>query len=75
MGVLKAMSFSVVWVKSIFLLGKYLSCRARLPKGPGKSSSDKIINYDEPEVALGKQNERAACPKDKLEFKFFLRAL
>ena len=23
------------------------------------------------EVALGKQNVRAACPKDKLEFKFF----
>ena len=43
---------------------------AHLPKGPGKSSSNKINNYDEPEVALGKQNERAACPKDKLEFKF-----
>ena len=23
------------------------------------------------QVALGKQNERAACPKDKKEFKFF----
>ena len=25
------------------------------------------------EMALGKQNLRAACPKDKLKFKLFLR--
>ena len=40
-------------------------------KGLGKSSSNKIIYWDEQEVALGKQNKRAACPKDKLEFTFF----
>ena len=36
-----------------------------------KSSSDKIINWEEQEVALGKRNARSAWPKDKLEFKFF----
>lgn len=41
-------------------------------KGPDNSSSNKIINCDGQEVALGGQNERAAaCPKDKLEFEFF----
>ena len=45
-------------------------------KDLGKSSSNKIINWDDQEVALGKQNVRAACPKDKLEFKiFFFQAL
>ena len=33
-------------------------------KGPGKPSSKKIIHQDNQEVALGKQNVRAACPKD-----------
>ena len=37
----------------------------------GKSSSNKIINWEEQEVALGKWNARSARPKDKLEFKFF----
>ena len=36
-------------------------------KGPGKQSSNKIINQDEKEVALGKKNGRAACPKDMLK--------
>ena len=45
-----------------------------MSKGPGKSSSNKIINYDEHEVSQGKQNERTAYPKNKLEFTFF-RAL
>ena len=40
-------------------------------KAPSKSSSNKIINLDEQEMAVGKQNKRAACPKDKLEFTFF----
>lgn len=39
-------------------------------KGPGNPSSDKIINKDKQEVALGKQNARAACLKDMLEFQF-----
>ena len=38
-------------------------------KSPGKSSMNKIINYYEQEVALG----RAACPKNKLELKAFFR--
>ena len=37
---------------------------------PGKSSANIIINWDEQEVAFGKQNLRAANPKDKLELKF-----
>ena len=41
-------------------------------KGPDNSTSNKIINFDEQRVALGKQNVKAAYPKDKLEFKFFL---
>ena len=40
-------------------------------KGLDKSSSDKIINWEEQEVAPGKRNARSARPKDKLEFKFF----
>ena len=39
-------------------------------KGPGNPSSNKTINKDEQEVALGKQNVRAACLKDVLEFQF-----
>ena len=39
-------------------------------KGPGKSSSNKIIIQDEQEMVLGKRNVKAACPKDRLEFKF-----
>ena len=38
---------------------------------PGKSSSNKIINEDEQEVALGKQNVRAPRPKVKLDVIFF----
>lgn len=33
-------------------------------KGPGKQSSNEIINQDGKEMALGKENGRAACPKD-----------
>ena len=40
-------------------------------KRQSQSSSNKIINEDQQEVALGKQNMTAACPKDKLEFKSF----
>ena len=40
------------------------------------SSSDQWkVPYDEQEVALDKQNVRAACPKDKLAFEFFFQAL
>ena len=46
-----------------------------MSKGSGKSTSNKIINQDQQEVASGKQNMRAACQKDKLEIKFFFRAL
>ena len=41
-------------------------------KGLGKSPINYIINKDKQEVVSGKQNVRAACPKDKLEFKIFL---
>ena len=40
-----------------------------MSKGSGKSTSNKIINQDQQEVASGKQNMRAACQKGKLEFK------
>lgn len=40
-------------------------------KGLSKSSSNKIIDKDKQEVATGKQDMWAACPKDKLEFKLF----
>ena len=40
-------------------------------KGLSKSSSNKIIDEDKQEMATGKQNKWAACPKDKLEFKLF----
>ena len=42
-----------------------------MSKDLGMSSSNKIINEDDQEVAFGKWNVRAACPKDKLEFKVF----
>ena len=45
-----------------------------MSKGSGKSTSNKIINQDQQEVASGKQNMRAACQKDNMEIKFF-RAL
>ena len=38
-------------------------------KGPSKSSSNKIIKTSK--QAPDKQNVRAACPQDMLEFKFF----
>ena len=44
-----------------------------MSKHPGKSSSNKLINEDEQEVALGKQNVRALCAKVKLDVKFFSR--
>ena len=43
-------------------------------KGPRKLSSNKI-NQDEKVVASSKQHVRAACPKDKLEFKLFFECL
>ena len=39
------------------------------------STSYPLINKEEHEVSVGKQNARAACPKNKLEFKFFLALL
>ena len=44
-------------------------------KGLGKSSSNKVINQEEQEVAPGNQNLRAAYPKHKLESKFFFPTL
>ena len=41
---------------------------------PNEQESNEVFNWAKQKVALGKQNVRAACPKDKLEFKFF-RAL
>ena len=32
---------------------------------------NKIINLEKQELALGNQNVRAVCLRDKLEFKFF----
>ena len=43
-------------------------------KAPGKSSFNKIINYDEQEFTPGKQNVRDACPKDKVEFNVFFES-
>lgn len=40
-------------------------------RGLNNVPSNKIISEDKQEVALGWQNVRAACPKDKLEFQFF----
>ena len=34
-----------------------------MSKDLGMSSSNKIINEDDQEVAFGKRNVRAACPK------------
>ena len=42
-----------------------------MSKGPGNSSSTKIIPYDEQELSQGKQDERTAYPKSKLEFTSF----
>ena len=39
-------------------------------KGISKSSSNKIIDEDKQEVATGKQNKWAACPKGKLHVEF-----
>ena len=39
-------------------------------KDLSKSSSNKIINADKQEVALGKQNLIAACPMDNSSFFF-----
>ena len=60
-----------VWPGSLgqenFLIGQ-LTFKAYLPHD--LLSSNKIINWDQQEVALGKQFEKAACPVDiKLEFK------
>ena len=44
-----------------------VTLRCLIRKGTGKSPSNKIINQDKQEVALGEQNVKAACPKDKLE--------
>ena len=69
---LKKKPHPVVQEKTIFLLGKYfLKLACTMSKGPGKSSSNKIFNQDQQELASGKQNMRAACQKDKLEIKFF----
>ena len=44
-----------------------------MDKSHGKPSSNKIINWDKQEVALGKGNDqRAGCPKNKLKFKFII---
>ena len=40
------------------------------PVQPASSDKWKAL-WEEQEVAPAKQNETAACPKDKLEFKFF----
>jgi len=40
-----------------------------------KLSANKIINKGKQEVVACKKNMRAACQKDKLEFKFFFLAL
>lgn len=56
-----------------FLDGQVAFKAYLLPKGQGfrKSPSNKIIDYDQQEVGLGKYiNARAAGPKDKLEFTF-----
>lgn len=60
-----------------FLGGQVAFKAYLLPKGQGfrKSPSNKIIDYNQQEVALGKQNARAAGPKDKLEFTVFLALL
>ena len=36
-----------------------------------QSFSNIIMNWEEKEVVMGKQNARSARPKDKLEFKSF----
>ena len=64
------MSCLVVRDKQIFLLGKkLLKLTWQMGKGSGKSSSNKIINEDEQQVAPCKKNVRVAYLKDKLKFK------
>ena len=61
-----------------FLDGQVAFKAYLLPKGQGfrESPSNKIIDYDQQEVGLGKYiNARAAGPKDKLEFTVFLALL
>ena len=54
-----------------FLAGQ-VTFKAHLPnKGKNNWSSNRIINREKQKVALTKQNMRAACPKDKLDFKIF----
>ena len=40
-------------------------------KGQASQPFTKSLNKDEQEVVSGKQNVKAACPKDKLEYKLF----
>ena len=44
-----------------------------MAEAPSKSSSDKIFNLGEQEMAQSKQNKRAACPKDKPEYWCFFK--
>lgn len=63
---------------SRFFAGKVTFKAYTFPMGedPGMSSSIEIIHQDKQEVALSRQNVRAACPaKNKLEIKFFFLAL
>ena len=54
-----------------FLAGQ-VTLKAHLPNaGQDNWSSNRIINREKQKVALTKQNMRAACPKDKLDFKIF----
>ena len=40
-------------------------------KGQASQPFTKSLNKDEQEVVSGKQNVKAACPKDKMEYKLF----
>ena len=40
-------------------------------KGQASQPFTKSLNKDEQEVVSGKQNVKAACPKDKLDYKLF----
>ena len=54
-----------------FLAGQ-VTFKVHLPnKGKNNWSSNRIINRQKQKVALTKQNMRAACPKDKTDFKIF----
>ena len=53
-------------------LARQVTFKAHLPnKGKNNWSSNRIINQEKQKVALTKKNMRAACPKDKLDFKIF----